>query len=87
MLFVAGTILAAGISATAAQLGSGAGNAAPGVLSAAGAAVAALPGAVKEANREVLLPNLEAMAADVGRLAKGAEQQVGCWVVDGGRCM
>jgi hypothetical protein len=38
--------------------------------------VAALPGAVEEVNREVLLPGIEAVAADIHTLAKGAEQQV-----------
>jgi hypothetical protein len=79
-LMHAGAILAAGIAATAAKLGAGSpddGANGDGVLAAAGAAVAALPGAVEEVNREVLLPGLEAVAGDITTLAKGAEQQVG----------
>jgi hypothetical protein len=74
----AGAILAAGVASTAAHLGAGTPGQASGdgLLSAAGAAVAALPGAVEEVNRKVLLPGLEAVAGDIHTLAKGAEQQV-----------
>jgi hypothetical protein len=76
--FCVGAILAAGVASTAAHLGAGTPGQASGdgLLSAAGAAVAALPGAVEEVNREVLLPGLEAVAGDIHTLAKGAEQQV-----------
>jgi hypothetical protein len=76
-----GAILAAGVASTAAQLGAGTPDSVDGLLSAAGAAVVALPGAVEEVNREVLLPGLEAVAGDIHTLAKGAEQQVSKTVV------
>lgn len=71
----AGAILAAGLATIAANLGAGT-QGDDGVLSAAGVAVAALPDAVAEVNRGLVLPGLEAAAGDITTLAKGAEQQV-----------
>ncbi|WIA28185.1 hypothetical protein OEZ86_010748 [Tetradesmus obliquus] len=69
-----GAILAAGLATIAANLGAGT-QGDDGVLSAAGVAVAALPDAVAEVNRGLVLPGLEAAAGDITTLAKGAEQQ------------
>jgi hypothetical protein len=73
-----GAVLASGVGEVGRALGAGGADPSEGKggLAATAQAVAALPEAIKEFNQQQLLPQAEAAAGDVIKLAKGVSEQV-----------
>eukprot|EP00775_Hariotina_reticulata_P003555 gene3556-3824_t len=73
----AGAVVSSGVAEVSRALGAGGADpsAGQGALAAAAQAVAALPEAIKEFDQEQILPQAEAAAGDVMKLAKGVSQQ------------